>query len=224
MRMKATAPVMGVVLAVCMAVGWSPAHSKAQEAHDESAARLFLNSLGERAIAVAQDTNSSLPERERRLRLLLREGFDVNVIARFVLGPPLAARNPMSSAANSSSRSKTCWLPKPSSISRTTKAKPSTSGRPAPTPRIRDCFPSPQPSTGPNGTKARVNWRLLKKGDDYRVIDVVLEGVSIALTLRSEFGAVIQQSGGVQGTDRSSEGEEGREAEEHGLTQVSWPE
>ena len=198
MRIKATAPFVGVVLAVCMAAGWSPAQSKAPEVHDETAARLFLNSLGERAIAVAQDTSSSLPERERRLRLLIREGFDVNVIARFVLARhwrrmPNEQRREFVVAFEDVLVAQTLFH------FQDYEGETFDIGEAGPDPTNPRLLSVSTTVHRPNGTKARVNWRLLKKDDDYRVIDVVLEGVSIALTLRSEFGAVIQQSGGVQG-------------------------
>jgi phospholipid transport system substrate-binding protein len=42
----------------------------------------------------------------------------------------------------------------------------------------------------------RVNWRVRLRDDAYRVIDVVVEGVSMSVTQRDEFAAVIRQSGG----------------------------
>ncbi|MDP6563735.1 MAG: ABC transporter substrate-binding protein, partial [Alphaproteobacteria bacterium] len=41
-----------------------------------------------------------------------------------------------------------------------------------------------------------VDWRLMRRGDSWRVVDIVVEGVSMALVQRSEFAAVIRASGG----------------------------
>lgn len=52
------------------------------------------------------------------------------------------------------------------------------------------------------GTQAQpidVAWRVRRDRDSYRVYDVVVEGVSIAVTLRSEYSAFIRQHGGTVG-------------------------
>lgn len=41
-----------------------------------------------------------------------------------------------------------------------------------------------------------VDWRVRNKGGRQQVIDVIVEGVSMTVTQRSEFAAVIQKSGG----------------------------
>ncbi len=48
-----------------------------------------------------------------------------------------------------------------------------------------------------NGTLlAKVYWRILKDGDHFKVVDIVIEGISLALTLRHEYAAVIERSDG----------------------------
>ena len=42
----------------------------------------------------------------------------------------------------------------------------------------------------------RINWRVRKNENTYRVIDVVVEGVSMSVTQRDEFAAVIRRNGG----------------------------
>jgi len=42
----------------------------------------------------------------------------------------------------------------------------------------------------------RINWRVRLRDSTYRVIDVVVEGVSMSVTQRDEFAAVIRRSGG----------------------------
>lgn len=53
--------------------------------------------------------------------------------------------------------------------------------------------------TRPDGPPTRVNWRLRETepgSGDFRIIDVVIEGVSMSITQRDEFNAVIQSRGG----------------------------
>lgn len=46
-----------------------------------------------------------------------------------------------------------------------------------------------------DGTAIPVHWRV-RGGDNYKIIDVLVEGVSMAITQRDEFAAIIQQRGG----------------------------
>lgn len=41
-----------------------------------------------------------------------------------------------------------------------------------------------------------VSWRVRKSGDSFKVLDIKVEGASMALTHRSEYGSVIQAGGG----------------------------
>lgn len=47
-----------------------------------------------------------------------------------------------------------------------------------------------------NGQKVSVDWRVRKKNGSMKVIDVIVEGVSMATTQRSEFSSIIQRGGG----------------------------
>ena len=53
----------------------------------------------------------------------------------------------------------------------------------------------------PNGAPpAKVDWLLTQHDGAYKISDVIVEGVSMAVTQRSEFASVIQRHGGqVQG-------------------------
>ena len=43
---------------------------------------------------------------------------------------------------------------------------------------------------------ARVEWLLTPQNGAYKISDVIVEGVSMAVTQRSEFASVIQRNGG----------------------------
>jgi phospholipid transport system substrate-binding protein len=45
----------------------------------------------------------------------------------------------------------------------------------------------------------RIDWRLRRRADSYAIIDIIVEGVSMVVTQRSEFASVIQSRGGVPG-------------------------
>lgn len=46
------------------------------------------------------------------------------------------------------------------------------------------------------GQEIQVDWRVRQKNGKYKIIDVMVEGVSMALTQRSDFSSVIQRGGG----------------------------
>jgi phospholipid transport system substrate-binding protein len=48
----------------------------------------------------------------------------------------------------------------------------------------------------PNGQSARLDWLMRNDGDSYKILDLKIEGISMAETHRSEFASVIQNSGG----------------------------
>ena len=47
-----------------------------------------------------------------------------------------------------------------------------------------------------NGQEIEVDWRVRYKDGRYKVVDVIVEGVSMAVTQRSDFSSVIQRGGG----------------------------
>lgn len=48
----------------------------------------------------------------------------------------------------------------------------------------------------PGSQPAKVDWRVNTAGAQPKIVDVIVEGVSMAVTQRSEFAAVIQRNGG----------------------------
>lgn len=47
-----------------------------------------------------------------------------------------------------------------------------------------------------DGAQVQVDWRVRSKGGAYRVVDIIVEGVSMSMTQRSDFASVIQRGGG----------------------------
>jgi len=46
------------------------------------------------------------------------------------------------------------------------------------------------------GAPVRIDWRLRRSGEGWSIVDLVVEGVSLAMVRRSEFHALIRQNGG----------------------------
>lgn len=48
-----------------------------------------------------------------------------------------------------------------------------------------------------NGAKPlKVDWRVRSKGETYTIIDVMVEGISMIMTQKSEFSSFIKSNGG----------------------------
>ena len=72
--------VVCLALIVVLHAGGSPA------AFASDSASRFVQQLGEQAIDALQNDGGSLAQRESQFRALLIDGFDLNLIGRFVLG------------------------------------------------------------------------------------------------------------------------------------------
>jgi len=51
-----------------------------------------------------------------------------------------------------------------------------------------------------NPSPLRIDWRLVADNSAYKINDVIVEGVSMTVTQRSEFASVVQRNGGRVGS------------------------
>ena len=157
-------------------------------------AQAFIANLAEQALAVLRRQDISLEEREAVFRKLLREGFDMSFIARFVLGRHWREMSVEQQAEylevfseyvlQTYSRRLGGYAGQSFAV---------TGARPAGKQDVIVQTRIDQPS----GAPISADWRV-RVGDGYRIVDIMVEGVSMAVTQRSEFGAVVQR-GGVTG-------------------------
>ena len=54
-------------------------------------------------------------------------------------------------------------------------------------------------SSGSDGKPLSVLWRVGRQGDIYKVLDVVVEGASMSITLQREFSSIVKNTGSVSG-------------------------
>jgi phospholipid transport system substrate-binding protein len=158
-------------------------------AADEAA---FIKSLADQAIATLSDQSISLEEREARFRVLLRNGFAMRKIGRFVVGRYWKAMTPDQQGEYQALFS--AWILKSYSarlggyagqkfeVYRTTKAG------------SNDRFVRTRIARK-GGPPLRCDWRVRRFKSGYKVVDVVVEGVSMLSTQRSDFAAVLRKHG-----------------------------
>ena len=178
----------------------APDASPAAAEGDPGGAAKFIERLGQEA--VDELSRSDVPEETRRAQFLdlLERGFAVEAISRFVLG-----RYWRVASAEQQDKFQQVFkrivaqrfLPLFRGYGREDFAV--TGAGPDPSqPRlyaVRSLIARPG-QTGGGGPKVGVIWRVRPAGDSYEIVDIKAEGVSMAITLRSEYNSAIQRAGG----------------------------
>ena len=154
-----------------------------------------MQNLSQQAIATLQSAGYTPEQREQNFRYLLARGFDLDFIGRFALGRSYAQltaeqRQDYAAAFNefvlrTYSRRLGGYSGEQFEI---LGARPAGEQDAVVASRI----------VRAGGPPIQVDWRVRNAGGNYKVIDVAVEGVSMALTQRQDFTAAIG-SGGVEG-------------------------
>jgi phospholipid transport system substrate-binding protein len=155
-------------------------------------AQAFVQSLGQQALATLRTPGMTLDQRETAFRTLLRQDFDLDFIARFVLGRTWNELTPEQRAdyvqvfAEFVLKSYSQRL---GGYSGETFAV--TGARPAGEQDVVVRTRIDRPSGPPLGA----DWRVRASDNQYRIIDVAIEGISMAVTQRQEFASVVNRAG-----------------------------
>lgn len=153
----------------------------------------FINGLGQKALSSLTAPELDTAEREKRVRGLLRSYFDVNTIARFTLG---------TNWRNATDAEKSEYIKLFENMIVTTYAQRFSeySGQEmkvikATKASDRDTVVATQ-IVQKDGPAIAVDWRVRNTNGNMKIIDVSVEGVSMSVTQRADFAAVIQSGGG----------------------------
>ena len=158
----------------------------------------FLAELSQRAIAELTEEGLTEDEKQRRFRRLLNEGFDVPAIARFVLGRYWRS-------ASESERRDFLQTFEDSMVFRFLPILGDYTGDTLEVHKVRpfgktpDVFDVESQLNRQEGPPVRIHWRIHKDAAGFQILDVLAEGVSVAVTLRSEYRSVLKQHGGKVG-------------------------
>jgi phospholipid transport system substrate-binding protein len=157
-------------------------------------ARTFVNSLGAQAIQVL---GPSVPPAQRlaRFRALFHEDFDVPGIGRFVLGRYWRAATPQE-------QQEFLTLFQEYIVRAYSTRLGEYGGEPF---RVTGARPNGEETVvsseiqRANGNRIEVEWYLVGQGGRFKITDVYIGGISMKVTQRDEFAAVIQRNGGQVG-------------------------
>ena len=179
-----------VAAVVLMALAGSGAR-----AADPADAGAFLADLNHRFGEQLAATDIAPEERERRFGALLEQTLNIEIIGRFVLGRYWRR-------ASDEERKAFIEAFQRAIVRRFLPLLTEYSGGQLRVGRVRPDPRNPALSTvtsrllRPQGEPVRVEWRIRREDGRYRIVDVVAEGVSIAITLRSEYSSFIRRHGG----------------------------
>jgi len=158
-------------------------------------AALFVKALSERAIAAMSDRTLLPEQRALVLRSLLVQGFDVDVISRLALGRHWRRATPSQQAEYRRLFEAFIVSVYTSRFAKYSGETFAITGALMGRPNIvvvKSLIHRPRPGMPP----VAIDWLVSVSADGYRVIDVVVSGVSMAITQRSEFASIIRGSGG----------------------------
>lgn len=172
---------------------WLPA--TAASALDTKQAAAFLQSLQEEAASQLGDTSVSETEKEQRFRKLFNENFDVPAIGRFVVarywrGASEADRAAFLKVFEDAMVQRFLPLLAENSSERFQIGSVTPDGNTENMAMIDSRIDRAE------GEPYRVAWRVREKDGQFKILDIVAEGVSMAITLRSEYGTVLKNNGG----------------------------
>lgn len=177
---------LAVVTAFVAAIGTAPGPALALDA------TAFINATGNRALNALSGA-ATRAQREDAFRSILNDSFDIQSIGKFVLGRYWRI-------ATKDERVEYIDLFREFIVQAYANRFSDISGTKFSVTRVepinqRDKMVMTEVRVK-GGNPVRINWRVRGSEPNYRIVDVAVEGVSMSVTQRDEFAAVIRSSGG----------------------------
>lgn len=152
----------------------------------------FIEDLADSAISVLVDESLTDVERKTIFRGVMVESFDLPLIGRYVLGVQWRR-------ASAAQKDEYSALFEEFIVRIYSSRLKNFSGQSL---QIRSARPASKDTVvatvvrGPDTPPIRVDWRVRGSDGSYKVVDIIIEGVSMVITKRDEFSSVIRRSGG----------------------------
>lgn len=165
---------------------FAPGFAKAADAAD-----LIIN-LSHQAIGILDGTPQSSDERKQKLEGLLRDSMDLPFVGRFVLGRYWRQLDSSQKQAYQTAFERYVLRLYAGQLNGYSGESFSVVGSRGID--DQDTVVNSQ-LVRKDRASVTVDWRVRQTGDSYRIIDVSVEGVSMALTQRQEFASIVQREG-----------------------------
>lgn len=191
-----TKPTRRILLTIGLALIVSSAvATTATSQQDDDPAR-FVQSLGQQAVGLLADKTLSAGDRKRVFRELLVDRFDMTSIGRLVMGRHWRR-------ATATQKDLFGRLFEEYVVSTYASRLDAYNGEQFTVGAARQANEKVTAVSGvvtrPQGPAISVDWMLHRKDGRWYVIDVIVEGISMVISQRSEFSTIINQRGGIDG-------------------------
>jgi len=153
----------------------------------------FVQSMANRAIGFLSDNNLTIEQKKKSFRTLLQDSFDLKTLGRFSLGRYWRVSTPEQRKEYQTLFEKMVIEVYSQRFTeyKGQKFVARSYRNDSPTDTLVTSFIIPD-----NGPEVQVDWRIRYKDGHYKVVDIIVEGVSMSVTQRSDFSSVIQRGGG----------------------------
>ncbi len=174
---------------------FSGLYAQPVQAGDKTAgAEAFVNGMAQRAIDFLGDESITHDQRQAKFKKLLKTSFDMKTIGRFALGRYWRA-------SNEAERKEYLKLFETMVVEVYSNRFGEYKGQTVEVRSARldgetDAIVTSYVLPVGSGSEIQVDWRVRRKGGQYKIIDVIVAGVSMSVTQRSDFASVIQRGGG----------------------------
>ena len=154
--------------------------------------RTHAQRLGQRAFQALNQSNLPLEQKEAQVRALLADNFDLKLIGRYVVGQSWRTMGEEQQEAYLN-------LFEEYVLRTYSKRLGGYSGQQFQIAGVKSASPEDHivatVISRPGAPPVEAAWRVQAKAAPYKIVDVMVAGVSMVVTQRSEFGAVIQRQG-----------------------------
>jgi phospholipid transport system substrate-binding protein len=184
--------VIAAAAAALIAAGAAPV-ARAQDSASVTEGAQFVSNLASRAVAELTTGDLAMPERVTRFRGMLTEAFDVPTIGRFVLGRYWRVASDVEKAEYLKLFEdfivQTYVQRFNDFAGATLRVLQTRNGQDGEVIATLD-------AALPGKPVARFDVRMRRENGTFKIFDVVVEGISMSITQRDDFAAVIQRNGG----------------------------
>ena len=160
------------------------------QAGDAEGAKRFIDNVGQQVLDVLK-TDDDKAVKQKKLEKIFTGKVDTQFVAKFVLGQHWPAATPQQQKDYVAAYG-------PFVIGNYANKLTRYSGQQYELKNARadgDAFLVTMVIIGGESADAQVDYRLKSSGGGYQLVDIVVEGVSLLATQRSEFGAIVQNKG-----------------------------
>ena len=178
-----------IILTTAMLVTSANAGDKGRRAED------FIGTLSAKAIELVSNEEVSLDAKRSSFAALLNDGFDMRWIGQFVLGRNWNLATPEQRIEYLDLFEKIIVFTYSKRFNDYSGQQVKVTGHQLGKKKyvfVKSQFFDPLRA----GSSINVTWRLLPRDESFKIVDVVIEGVSMGVSQRNEYNSVIQRNGG----------------------------